>query len=72
MSNAKIKSMGQFRKFLLNAIVVVRSGDLALDKAAIINKLSCRINESFVAEISAIEHIDKLGQVDELGQTRIV
>ena len=72
MNNVKIKSQGQFREFLLNIMVDIRSGDLALDKASIIQKYACRVNESFAAEISAIEHLDKLGQIEEFGHTKIV
>ncbi len=47
----RIKTTGELRTFLAEALTDVRSGKLGLDEASRITKLASQINESFYSEI---------------------
>jgi outer membrane biosynthesis protein TonB len=53
MRNSKIETAGHLREFLAEAITLVKSGALPLERADRIHKLAGQINESFYAETQA-------------------
>jgi hypothetical protein len=51
VANLEIKSAGDLRAFLVDAMMRVSEGKLSAEKAAIVVKAASQINESFYAEI---------------------
>jgi len=67
-----IKTTGDLREYLCGAIADVVSGDLDLDKARELTKLSTQVNNSLHAEIKAIRLESDLSRDPKiLGETRI-
>lgn len=48
---SEIKSTGELRQFLVDMMINVKAGILAIDRAAIITKMAGQVNESFYSEI---------------------
>ncbi|TXH51226.1 MAG: hypothetical protein E6Q97_18865 [Desulfurellales bacterium] len=64
----KIKTTGELRAFLAEALTDVRSGKLGLDEASRITKLASQINESFYSEIKVAKIRSDAGeQMQKLG-----
>ena len=57
----KIKSMGDLRVFLTEAMEDVRYGKLTPDKAGHVAKLAAQVNASIHAEIAARTHLELKG-----------
>ena len=67
-----MNTTGDLREYLCTAITDIVNGDLDLDKAREITKLSGQVNNSLHAEIKAIRlQIDLSREVSELGDTPI-
>ena len=67
-----IKTTGDLREYLCEAIADVVKGDLDLDKAREITKLTTQVNNSLHAEIKAIRlEVDLSRKPKLLGDTRI-
>lgn len=60
--NESIRNAGQLRAFLCDAIVDVRSGALAVDKASVIQKLAAQINENLYAEAKVAKMREASGE----------
>jgi hypothetical protein len=70
--NARIKTTGQLRQFLSDAILAVKNGDMTPDAASKITKLAGQINESFYAEVKVQQIAVAAGATaNELGSLKI-
>jgi hypothetical protein len=65
MSAKHLKSTADLRRFLLESIVEVKSGEMPIDRANTIGKLSAQVNESLRIEIQAVTLLRNLGQAHE-------
>jgi hypothetical protein len=69
MSNVKIKKTGDLRKFLVEAMEKLESGNISVDIGSGLAKLGREVNNSFYAEIEAMRIKKELGQTAEkMGQ----
>lgn len=62
---AKLQSSADLRRFLLDAIVDVRSGEMPIDRASAISKLSSQVNENLRIEIQAVALLRGMGQAHD-------
>ena len=60
--SGKVYTTGDLRNFLCAAIVAVEEGQLDLEKARQIAKLASQINDSFYAEIKAVQVLARENQ----------
>jgi len=68
----KIKTTGELRDFIAQTMESVRTGGIALDKAAQITKLAGQLNESFYSEVKVYQAYITAGKVTtDLGKLRI-
>lgn len=72
MQAKRIKSTGELRQCLCDAIVAVQNGDMHMEAAARIGKLASQVNESFYAEMRVQHTLREAGvQVAALGELPI-
>lgn len=58
-----IKTTGQLREFLVDLLVGIKNGHVAVDKASNITKMAAQVNESFYSEIKIARVNKELGLV---------
>ena len=67
-----MEKSGEMRKFLLETMESVRSGELGINEANSVYKLSSQINESVYSELKAIRILTELGDsVEVFGELNI-
>jgi hypothetical protein len=69
---AKIKTTGQLRQFLADALLAVKNGQMDQDKARNITKIAAQINESIYSEIKTARILSELGrEAAEMGALNV-
>ena len=69
---SKMKTTGQLRQFLADALIAVKDGQMDTDKARNITKMAAQINESIYSEIKSTRVLSELGrEVAEMGEMAI-
>ncbi len=58
-----IRTAGQLRAFLCDAMTDVREGRLAVDKASVIQKIAAQVNENMYAEAKVAKMRRDAGEV---------
>ncbi len=68
----QIKTTGQLRQFLADALLSVKAGEMDADTARNLTKIASQINESIYSEIKASRMMQELQQVSpSMGQLAI-
>lgn len=57
-----IKNTGDLRKFLVETMENVRSGELEIEKALSVTRLASQVNESFYSEIKTARFLKESGK----------
>lgn len=60
---SRMKTTGDLRQFLANAIMDVKSGNMDSDTARNITKMAAQITESFYSEVKVAQTMKELGRV---------
>lgn len=72
MKNAEIKTTGQLRHMLANAAKGVLNGDLDIDRALALHKLSKNISDSLYSETKIAMFRHEVGQeIEKFGELKI-
>ncbi len=70
--NKRIRTTGEIRQFLCDAIVAVKDGDMNLDVARTVGKLAAQVTESIYSETKVLQFQKEAGAVvGELGALKV-